>query len=179
VRSPTLKTTAAAALAIALATIAALGGGGANARALVSPDTTATPKGVGAGLRLGRTIDALRGEGLIGGAGKGCELARGERVAPLRPPFQGLAHFYPGRRLSALGITGGAETASGVGIGTPAGQARKAYPRAAYDPPPPRAPIQLGFIWIGGRFHPKMTLVIDPDSHRVSEIAIPYPSICE
>ena len=136
------------------------------------------PKGVGA-LRLGRTIDALRDEGLIGGASKGCELARGERVAPLKAPFEGSAHFYPGRRLSALSITGGAETAAGVAIGTAGGPARKAYPAATYDPPPPRAPIQVGFIWIGGRFHPKMTLVIDPDSHRVSEIAIPYPSICE
>jgi hypothetical protein len=148
------------------------------AMAMADTTTTATPKGVGA-LRLGRTIDALRSEGLIGGASKGCELARGERVAPLKAPFEGWAHFYPARRLSALSITGGAETAAGVGIGTPAGQARKAYPAATYDPPPRRAPIQVGFVWIGGRFHPKMTLVIDPDSHRVSEIAIPYPSICE
>jgi hypothetical protein len=149
-----------------------------SAMAIADTTTTATPKGVGA-LRLGRTIGALRGEGLIGGASKGCELARGERVAPLKAPFEGWAHFYPARRLSALSITGGAETATGVGIGTPAGQARKAYPGATYDPPPPRAPIQVGFIWIGGRYNPRMTLVIDPDSHRVSEIAIPYPSICE
>ena len=99
-------------------------------------------------------------------------------MAPLKAPFEGWAHLYPGRRLSALSVTGGVETAARVAIGTPAGQARKAYPGAAYDPPPPRAPIQVGFIWIGGRVHPKMTLVIDPDSHRVSEIAIPYPSVC-
>jgi hypothetical protein len=148
------------------------------ALAMAGITATATQKGVGA-LRFGSTIDALRNEGLIGGASKGCELARGERVAPLKAPLEGWAHFYPGRRLTALGITAGAETAAGVGIGTPAGQARKAYPKAAYDPPPRRAPIQVGFIWIGGRFDPRMTLVIDPDSHRVSEIAIPYPSICE
>jgi len=170
----------AAILAAALAVLTALlvAGGPAGAKTLAPAGATAKPTGVG-DLRLGRTIDALRSEGLIGGAGKGCELARGERVAPLKPPLEGIAHFYPGRRLSALSVTGGAETAAEVGIGTPAGLARKAYPKATYDPPPPRAPIHVGFIWIGGRYHPKMTLVIDPDSHRVSEIAIRYPSICE
>lgn len=162
-------------VAIALA-LGALAAGGAGALTIVQP--VATPDGVG-DLRLGRMLDPLRDEGLIGGASRGCELARGERVAPLKPPLEGVAHFYPGKRLSAISVTGGAVTARGVAIGTPAGQARKAYPKAVYDPPPPRAPIHVGFIWIGGRYHPRMTLVIDPDSHRVSEIAVPHPSICE
>lgn len=78
-----------------------------------------------------------------------------------------------------MDVTGGAETPAGVTIGTTAGKARKAYANAPYDRPPPRAPIQAGFIWIGGRAHPKMTLVIDPDTHRVSEISVPVPNICE
>jgi len=174
----TPATAAAFAAAVALASLLLSGAGPAGARAPAPVEATATAKGIGA-LRLGRTIEALRSEGLIGGAGKGCELAHGERIAPLKAPLEGSAHFYPRSHLSALSITGGAETAAGVGIGTPAGRARRAYPAAIYDPPPPRAPIQVGFLWIGGRFHPKMTLVIDPDSHRVSEIDIPYPSICE
>jgi hypothetical protein len=168
-----LATAVAASAIVVAVTVAA-----APATEVTISVTVASPSGVG-GLKIGRTIDRLQEMKLIGGARKGCELARGERVASLKAPLEGTAHFYPGRRLSSVAVTAGAVTPTGVEIGTPAGQARKAYPTATYDPPPPRAPIQAGFIWIGGRFDPKMTLVIDPDSHRVSEIAVPFPSICE
>jgi hypothetical protein len=145
----------------------------------VSPvPATATPKGVG-DLKLGRALGALQREGLVGGASRGCELARGERVAPLRPPLEGVAHFYPGKTLSAINVSAGAVTSTGVRIGTPAGQAKKAYPGAIYDPPPARVPALPGYIWIGGRFHPRMTLVIGNNSRKVVEITIPHPSICE
>ena len=130
-------------------------------------------------LRLGRTIEALRELELIEGAEPGCELAPGQRVAPLTAPLDGFAVFYPGERLSSIVLTEGAETDRGVGIGSSAAAARRAYPRAPYFKPQPRDPIPVGFIWVGGTRNPVMTLIVDPHSHRVEEIAVPRPVICE
>jgi hypothetical protein len=165
-----------ATLAIVAAVAVAAVSAGAQSATVKTP--IASGDGVGA-LRLGRTIDQLRALKLIGGARKGCELAPGERVAPLKAPLQGFAHFYPGKRLSSVGVTDGAETAAGISIGAKVGDARAAYPKATYNPPGTAQPFPVGFIWIGGERNPKMTLVIDPDSRRVSEIAIPSPSFCE
>jgi hypothetical protein len=165
-----------ATLAIVAAVAVAAASAGAESAAVKAP--IATANGVD-GLRLARTIDQLRALKLIGGARKGCELSPGERVAPLKAPLQGLAHFYPGKRLSSIGLTAGAETAAGIGIGDGVGEARAVYPKAPYDPPHTVQPFPQGFVWIGGEQHPKMTLVIDPDSRHVSEIAIPTPSFCE
>ena len=70
-------------------------------------------------------------------------------------------------------------TSTGGRIGPPAGKAQKAYPGAIYDPPPENLPTLPVYMWIGGRFHSKMTLVIANHSRRVVEITIPHPSICE
>jgi hypothetical protein len=166
---------------IAVAALAALAiaTAGSAAAASISPTgTTATWHGVG-DLQFGRKLSELRAEGLVGRAGPGCILAPGEKVAPLRPPLEGVAHFYPGERLSALNLTGGAVTSTGVRVGSSAAQAQKAYPGAIYDPPPARIPTLPGYMWVGGRFHSRMTLVIGNHSRRVVEITIPHPSICE
>ena len=170
------RSIAIAALGSALAGVAIASAGATQPTTVEDPVVGA--KGVGQ-VRIGSTLARLRELKLIGGARKGCELAPGQRVAPLKPPLEGFAVFYPANRVSSVDVTGGAVTAAGVAIGTSAAKARQAYPAAPYDPPPPRAPIQVGFIWIGGRAHPKMTLVIDPDTHRVSEISVPFPNICE
>lgn len=168
-----LATPATLATALVLSTI-----GSAAATPPAPPLPLIGPAGVGQ-VRIGSTLKGLQSLGLVGGARKGCELSPGERVAPLKTPLKGFAVFYPKNRVSSIDLTGGAQTAAGVRIGSTVRSARQAYPGAVYDPPPPRAPIQVGFIWIGGRMHPKMTLVIDPDTHRVSEIAVPFPNICE
>jgi hypothetical protein len=173
-----MRATRAAIVTAAAASLVALALGNGLAGGKTVAPLTATAKGVG-DLRLGRTIDALREEGLIGGAERGCELAQGERVAPLRGSLQGVAHFYPGRRLSSIAINEGARTAAGIGIASTLAAARKAYPHAPYDKPSSVRPFPVGFIWIGGRTDPRMTLVIEPASHRVAEIAIPTPSFCE
>lgn len=168
------------ATAVSLTALLAVAAGSLSAQAEVSIRTRLIwSKGVGE-LRIGDSLAKLQKERLVGGARRGCELSPGERVAPLKePPLKGVATFFPGSRLSSVAVTAGAETAAGIGIGDTVAESRRAYPKAPYDPPPPRAPIQVGFIWIGGRAHPKMTLVIDPDTHRVSEIAVPLPEICE
>jgi hypothetical protein len=171
-----MKVLATLAIVAAVAVAVAAASAGAQSAAVKAPIATAS--GVD-GLRLARTIDQLRALKLIGGARKGCELAPGERVAPLKAPLQGFAHFYPGKRLSSVTITAGAETAAGIGIGDGVGEARAAYPKAPYDPPHTVQPFPQGFVWIGGERSPKMTLVIDPYSHLISEIAIPSPNFCE
>jgi len=168
----TARITAAILATLAIATA------GAEAASLAPTDTTATRDGVG-DLTLGSKLSVLRAEGLVGRARPGCILAPGERAAPLRPPLEGVAHFYPGERLSAIDVTAGAVTSTGVRIGSSAGQAKRAYPGAVYDPPPARIPTLPGYIWVGGRFHSRMALVIGNHSHRVVEITIPHPSICE
>jgi hypothetical protein len=152
--------------------------GSAAATSQIPSGAAASRSGVGE-LRLGRKLSTLQAEGLIGHPRPGCVLAPGERVAPLRPPLEGFAHFYPRERLSALDLTGGAVTTTGVRIGSSAARAQKAYPGAIYDPPPENIPTLPGYMWIGGRFHSRMTLVIGNASRQVLEIAIPYPSICE
>jgi len=166
--------------AIAIGTVATVVATAGSAMALVPAEQAPVADAGGVGeIRIGSTLGSLRAEKLVGGARMGCELARGERVAPLRPPLEGVAHFYPGERLSAINITGGAVTSTGVRIGSPAGRARRAYPGAIYDSPPAHIPTLPGYLWIGGRFHSRMALVIGNGSRRVLEITIPHPSICE
>lgn len=155
---------------LALASVASLAGG---AGALTPAPPTATPKGVG-DLRLGRTIEALRMDGLIGRVHKHCRL-RPERVATLKPPLEGTARFYPERRLSTIEVTGGAVTAKGVGVGTPLAEALRAYPKAIHRTTPPKSRIRFGVVAIGNNPHLKMVLKIDLDTRRVSEIGIPVP----
>jgi hypothetical protein len=161
---------------VAVVAVVGIGSAGAQLTAVKGP--IATPQGVGP-LRLGKTIAQLRDLKLIGGAGKGCELAPGEKAAPLKPPLSGSAIFYPAKRLSAISLTGGAETAAGIHVGSSLAAARKAYPGAPYDNVAANRPIPVGLLWIGGREKPKMTLVTDPAGTTVREIAIPSPNFCE
>jgi hypothetical protein len=138
-----------------------------------------TPRGVGA-LRLGATVGALHRRQLIGGLRRGCELDPGQRVAPLRAPLAGWAIFANGRnRLSSIAIEGGAETARGIGIGSTAGEARRAYSSAEWISPRQAYPLQVGILWVNGSTHPKLTFLVDPSTHLIEAIAVPAPSFCE
>lgn len=138
-----------------------------------------SPRGVGA-LRLGTPAKELQQRHLIGNLSPGCELREGERGASLGPPLSGFAYFIdPRARLVALAIRGGGETSRHVAIGSTVAEARKAYPRAVYDPPGSFEPFAEGFLWVGGRAHPRMTLMIDPKRKLVSQIDVPAPDFCE
>jgi hypothetical protein len=138
-----------------------------------------TPHSVGA-LELGATPKSLHRRGLIGGLRKGCELAPGQRVAPLRAPLRGWAVFESGHRgLLSFTVEGGAETARGIGVGSSASEARAAYPDALYEAPGTVKPFAEGFLWISSLSQPKMTMVIEPRTRQVEAISVPSPNFCE
>jgi hypothetical protein len=138
-----------------------------------------TPHGVG-GLRLGASAKTLHRQGLIGGLRKGCELDPGQRVAPLRSPLQGWAVFESGHKgLRAFTIEGGAETARHIGIGSTAGEARKAYPDALYEAPGTAGPFAEGFLWVPNLQKPKLTMIFEPETRQVEAISAPSPNFCE
>ncbi|MGB7587636.1 MAG: hypothetical protein WBM00_02895 [Solirubrobacterales bacterium] len=175
----------AAALAVTLACVALSGGAFATAgqesteQLVGSTMVIAGPKGVGE-LRLGMTVTALHERHLIGHVGRGCELAQGERAASLRPPLRGMAIFFrPNNRLWSVAVTKGTETSRNIGIGATASDVLRAYPGAEYNPPNPNAPLPQGVIGVNRLSHPKMTFVIDPHSHRVIELDVPYANFCE
>jgi len=85
-------------------------------------------------------------------------------VARLRPPLQGFAVFSRSNRLFSLQVTGGALTGRGIGVGSTPKEARRAYPKAEYDPPGTVPPFEQGFIWVNRIERPKMTFVVDPEA---------------
>ena len=138
-----------------------------------------TPRGVGQ-LQLGATVRSLHRHHLIHGLRPGCELDPGQRVARLRSPLKGWAVFANGgHRLTSIQLTGGAETASGIGIGSTPKEARDAYPNSLYKPPGSFDPFADGFLWVNDISDPKLTFVVDPETHLVREIDVPYPNFCE
>jgi hypothetical protein len=140
---------------------------------------TIKPNQVGQ-IKLGDTVASLSERGLIGGLKKGCELDPGQRVAKLKPPLKGTAFFFHGgKRLSSLGIAGGAETAKHIGVGSTIRAAKKAYPSAEYDKPGSLEPFSEGFLWVPNSRKPKMTFVIEHEHNRVIAIDLPSPNFCE
>jgi len=146
---------------------------------LIHAGPTITAHGVGR-LKLGRKAGALRRRHLVGNLRKGCEIDFGQRVAPLRAPLRGWAIFADGgNRLTSLSIEGGAETAGGIGVGSTAAEARAAYPAAEWDSPREMYPLPVGVLWVNDIEHPKFSVLVDPETHRVESISIPNPNFCE
>jgi hypothetical protein len=164
-----------AALATLLVALSSCGGGEDRVG-----EAIATPAGIGR-LHLGASVASPRAAGLIGPLRKGCELSgTGQMVATLKPPLQGTAVFSTrAAGLSTITVSSGAETQAGVHIGSSVSEARSAYPGAEYNRPEPREPIPIGFIWVGGEYHQRMTLIIDPLTYRVIEIDVPSANLCE
>jgi hypothetical protein len=141
--------------------------------------TVVGPHGAGA-VHLGDTVRSLHRRHLIGRLRPGCELDPGQRAARLRSPLKGFAIFsHPNNRVRSLAIEGGGETAKGVGIGTSPSEARQLYPNAEYDPPGTAGPFEDGFIWVNSNQSPKLTFVVDADTHVISQIDVPFPNFCE
>lgn len=167
-------------LAVAAAVLPAVAGGhdlGGGPEPLRA--TIASPRGVGP-VHLGDTVRSLHRRHLIGRLKPGCELDPGQRVARLRSPLNGFAIFsHPNTRVRSIAVRGGAETAKGVGIGTSPAEAQELYPNAEYDPPGTAGPFEDGFIWVNNNQSPKLTFVVDADTHVISQIDVPFPNFCE
>src|SRR3954463_6046119 len=102
------------------------------AACLAATPAVVTEHGFGL-LRLGRTLGALRREGLVGSARPGCELASPRPlVARLRAPLAGWATFGGGAppRLRGRAVPAGAGPRNGIAVGAPAAMIEKAFPAA-------------------------------------------------
>jgi hypothetical protein len=65
------------------------------------------------------------------------------------------------------------------GIGSSAAEARKAYPDGLYEAPGTVKPFAEGFLWVPNLKHPKLTMVIEPETRQVEAISVPSPNFCE
>ncbi len=154
-------------------------GSSASGRSVAPRLTIVKPGQVGE-IRIGDTVRSLHDRKLIRGLQPGCELDPGQRFARLKPPLKGVAvFFHGGNRLSSIVVEGGAETASGIKVGSTIRDAREAYPKAEYDPPGSMEPFAEGFLWVNRASNPKMTFLITPDSKRVVSISVPSVNFCE
>lgn len=164
---------------VACAAVAFMGVLAGDAPAAKPKLYVASAKGVGP-YHLGDSIKSLHKRKLIGKVGPGCELDPGQRVAALKRPAVGFATFdRGGSRVTSIQVSDGVKTAAGIKIGSSVKAARNAYPNAAYIKPDPHAAITSGFLFVGGKRHPKLTFTIDVTSHVVTLIGVPSVSICE
>ncbi len=165
----------------ATAALGAVGIGSAAAPA-DSGDAAAkkiTPAGVGA-VKLGKTYEQLREQGLVGKIRKGCELAGpSARSAPLRAPLKGGVDFTPRapRKVTNIAIRGGAR-ARGVGIGAKIAKIKAAYPKAKVDHSTDETfGITLVKIPKGGGG--RLQFAVDTTTKKVRLIGIPFIPFCE
>jgi len=147
-----------------------------------APGQILTERGV-RGLTLGRTLAAVRGDGLVGRLRPGCELASPRQwFGPLRPPLTGFATFS-GRaaasRLQALDIRAGAVTACGIGIGSTARQVLRAHPAARERNSRPGDPLQFTAIVIARGGKDRMWFDLTRRGGTVRTISVPGPQFCE
>lgn len=168
------------AVLVALTATALAGLHGSASGLTTAPRLTIVKPGSVGEIELGDTINSLHRRKLIGVLRPGCELDPGQRFANLRPPLKGVAiFFHGGKRLSSIVVEGGAETASGIRVGSTVREAREAYPKADYDPPGSNEPFAEGFLWVNRASNPRMTFLITPDSKRVLSISVPSVNFCE
>ncbi|HEX2393065.1 MAG TPA: hypothetical protein VHI77_09120 [Solirubrobacterales bacterium] len=144
-------------------------------------------RGAGA-VRLGMTAEDLQRRGLIGQLRPGCELYPRGRFAALRPPLSGFATFANGKaqgekaRLTSLDITGGAETARNIGIGSSPQEALRAYPRSRFESgtnPETETVLNTGRIRVPDASKPRFTFLLRSAGAGVVDIAVPAPLPCE
>ena len=138
-----------------------------------------TPTGVGA-LRLGMTAAAARARRLVGRVGPGCEFSPDQRIARLLPPLRGTAVFEgPEVQLQSITLTGGVTTSHGVGVGTSATEMLASYPQGEYEQPDPSSPFPFGFFRLERGGEVWLTMLVDPQSQRVTQIDLPNPAFCD
>ena len=138
-----------------------------------------TASGVGS-VKLGKTYTALRGAGLLGKIGPGCEFAGPRaRSAPLRPPLRGSVDFtmkLP-RRVNRIVVSRGA-AARGVGIGSSSAAVRRAFTQVAYNRTL-EATFGITIARVPASNGGPLEFALDAKTRRVTLIGIPSVSFCE
>jgi hypothetical protein len=137
-----------------------------------------TPKGVD-GVRIGRTFQALRQDGLVGRLRPGCKLAENTRSARLKKPLKGSVDFTQSdpRKVVDISIRGGGK-ARGVGVGSRARAIRRAYPRAKFDHST-ESVFGITLVKVPKSGGGRLQFAVDPDTHKVTLIGVPFIAFCE
>ena len=137
-----------------------------------------TPKGVD-GVRIGRTFQALRQDGLVGRLRPGCKLAPNTRSAHLKAPLKGSVDFTQSdpRKVVDISIRGGAK-ARGVGIGSRARAIRRAYPKARFDHSTEDV-FGITLVKVPKSGGGRLQFAVDEQTHRVTLIGVPFIAFCE
>ena len=162
--------------AAALALLAAVAGSAAAGTKVIVLDE----HGAG-GLRLGRTLAAIKADGLIGKATPGCERASPRPVvASLKAPLRGAATFTKSGgkfRLRALSVRAGAITDRGIRIGSTAAAVKRAYPTAkALDQ---TDPLLIHALVFKRRGVDKIWFMLTKHGGRVTSFELPAAQACE
>ena len=137
-----------------------------------------TPKGVD-GVKIGRTFQALRADGLVGRLRPGCQLAPNTRLAKLKAPLHGTVDFTltSPRKVNDILIRGGAK-ARGVGVGDRASKLRRAYPKAKFDHSTEDV-FGITLVRVPKNGGGKLQFAVDENTHRVTLIGVPFIAFCE
>ena len=138
-------------------------------------------QGVG-GLKMGRTLAAIKADHLIGPTTPGCELASPRPVvAQLKAPLRGSATFSKRNgvfRLSALVVTAGARTDRGVKIGDTGASVLKAYP-GSKPLNQSTSGIVIHAIVVKRAGVDRIWFMLNRKAGTVRQFALPTAQICE
>lgn len=160
-------------------TAVVVGAAHAQPRAATAATAKITPAGVGR-IKLGETYAQLRVRHLVGGIGKGCELAGpNARSASLRAPLKGGVDFTMNtpRKVVDITVRGGA-AARGVGIGATIPQIKAAYPKAKVDHSTEHT-FAVTLVRIPKNGGGRLQFAVDTMTHRVVIIGVPVVPFCD
>jgi hypothetical protein len=160
-------------------TSAALAGVGASIALAGSPVPAITAKGVGQ-VKLGDTYSELRGKGLIGKIGPGCELGGpNTRSARLKAPLRGFVNFTlrSPRKVRDISVEGGAR-ARGVGVGSTIAKIKAAFPKAKVDRSTEET-FELTLVRVPKSGGGRITFGVSTKTDRTTVVGIPYIGFCE
>lgn len=177
--TPSLKRLVGTTVAVVGAGIVAVGPVAAPAQTGLSAAKRITPSGVD-GVKLGKTYNRLRQQGLVKRIRKGCELGGpNTRSAGLRGPLKGQVNFTlkSPRRVTDITVRGGAK-ARGVGIGAKIPDIKAAYAKAKVDHSTD-AVFELTLVRIPKNGGGKLQFGVSTKTKKVTVIGIPFIAFCE
>jgi hypothetical protein len=137
-----------------------------------------TAAGVGA-VKIDKTFQELRADGLVGRIRKGCELAANTRSARLLAPLSGSVNFTQStpRKVTDIAIRGGAR-ARGVGIGAKIPRIKAAFPKAKVDRSTERV-FGITLVKIPKNGGGRIQFAVSTTTKRTTLIGVPFIAFCE